>query len=142
MSTVELVVVVTAVVSVLSLILNFIMYGFISSMRVQTTQMHVGLGSMLGKIMGIEQTLVKLSNGFSEFIDVTGDLLDRMNGASGSNGLAYRTADGKYTAHTLEELIAKIKSDSADGEYFTDDDITKLRHMFEEDDDDDDSDEE
>lgn len=141
MSTVEVIVVVSAVVSVLSLVLNFIMYGYINSMRVQTTQMHVGLGSVLGKIIGLEQLTGKIANGLSEFVDVTGNLIDRMDGMTGPNGQLYRTADGKYTAQTLEELIAKIKSDNADEEYFSDDDITKLRRMFEQDDDEDDSDE-
>lgn len=141
MSTVEVIVVVSAVVSVLSLVLNFIMYGYINSMRVQTTQMHVGLGSVLGKIIGLEQLTGKIANGLSEFVDVTGNLIDRMDGMTGPNGQLYRTADGKYTARTLEELIAKIKSDNADEEYFSDDDITKLRRMFEQDDDEDDSDE-
>jgi len=137
MSTVEVIVVVSAVVSVLSLVLNFIMYGYINSMRVQTTQMHVGLGSVLGKIIGLEQLTGKIANGLSEFVDVTGNLIDRMDGMTGPNGQLYRTADGKYTARTLEELIAKIKSDNADEEYFSDDDITKLRRMFEQDDEDD-----
>lgn len=141
MSTVEVIVVVSAVVSVLSLVLNFIMYGYINSMRVQTTQMHVGLGSVLGKIIGLEQLTGKIANGLSEFVDVTGNLIDRMDGMTGPNGQVYRTADGKYTARTLEELIAKIKSDNADEDYFSDDDITKLRRMFEQDDDEDDSDE-
>ena len=137
----EVVVVVCAVVSVLSLALNFIMFAYLNSMRVQTAQMHVGLGSVLGKVLSLEQITAKMANGMTEFIDVTGNLIERMDGVMSQNRPAYRTSDGRYTANTLEELIEKIKEDNADAQYFTEDDITKLRRMFEEDDDDDDDEE-
>lgn len=136
MSILELVVVVCAVACVLSLILNFIMYAYLSSMRVHITQLHAGMGSMLGKILGIEQLTVKLATGMSEFIDATGELVDRVDMMMGNKSAAYRTADGKYSANTLEELINKIREDQSSDDYFSDDDIKKLRDLFEDDDDD------
>lgn len=140
MSILELVVVVCAVACVLSLILNFIMYTYINSMRVHITQLHAGLGSMLGKILGIEQLTGKLAGGMTEFIDMTGELIERIDMMIGNKQAAYRTADGKYSASTLEELINKIREDQASDEYFSDDDINKLRDLFEDDDDDEEED--
>lgn len=133
----ELVVVVCAVTGVLSLILNFIMYTHMNSMRVHVTQLHAGMGSVLGKVLGIEQLTAKLAGGMTEFVDVTGELVERMDMMVGNKQAAYRTADGKYSANTIEELINKIKQDNSSDEYFSDDDIKKLRDLFEDDDDDD-----
>ena len=137
MSIMELVVVVCAVTGVLSLILNFIMYTHMNSMRVHVTQLHAGMGSVLGKVLGIEQLTAKLAGGMTEFVDVTGELVERMDMMVGNKQAAYRTADGKYSANTIEELINKIKQDNSSDEYFSDDDIKKLRDLFEDDDDDD-----
>jgi hypothetical protein len=140
MSILELVVVISAVVCVLSLILNFIMFMYVNSMRVHVTQLHAGLGSMLGKILSLEQLTGKIANGMTEFINVTGELVERIDMMTGSKQPVYRTADGKYSANTLEDLINKIREDHASDEYFTDDDIKKLRDLFEDDDDDDEED--
>jgi predicted extracellular nuclease len=137
MSILELVVVISAVVCVLSLILNFIMFVYINSMRVHTTQLHAGLGSMLGKILSLEQLTGKIANGMTEFINVTGELVERIDMMTGNKQPVYRTADGKYSASTLEDLINKIREDNNSDEYFSDDDIKKLRDLFEDDDDDD-----
>jgi predicted extracellular nuclease len=95
---------------------------------------------MLGKILSLEQLTGKIANGMTEFINVTGELVERIDMMTGNKQPVYRTADGKYSASTLEDLINKIREDNNSDEYFSDDDIKKLRDLFEDDDDDDEED--
>jgi hypothetical protein len=60
-------------------------------------------------------------------------MVDSTNG--GSNKVLYKTADGKYTGRSVDELINKIKKDGNSDEYFTDDELDKLKKMFDPDDD-------
>lgn len=133
----ELVFVVLAVVNVISLMLIFIMYHHIISMKLHLTQAHTGLATVLGKILNVEMVLSRMSNGFTELINTTGDLLDRVDGPPS----LYKTTDGKYVASSIDELINKMKNDKKDSEYFSDDEVDKLRKLFEPDDDIDDLDE-
>jgi hypothetical protein len=50
----------------------------------------------------------------------------------------YRTMDGKYTATSIEDLLAKIRRDGLEKEYLSDEEIDGLRKMFQEEDDEDD----
>ena len=125
---------VLTVVNVISLGLIFIMYHNIISMKLHITQAHTGLATVLAKVMGVEMALTRVSNGFTELVNTTGELLDRVDGPTGP---LYKTTDGKYIATSIDELINKMKGDKKDSEYFSDDEVDKLRKLFEPDEDDD-----
>jgi ATP-dependent Zn protease len=98
-------------------------------------QMHVGLGGIVSKIMFIEQTTSKMAQGFTEFIQMTEGMVDQIDDTR-KFGQIYKTSDGKYSAKTLDELIDKIKNSGEESEYFSDDEISKLKNLFEQDEDD------
>lgn len=135
MSISETVFVVSSVINVLVLILVFIMYTKFIDMKTYVSQLHTGMTTVLSKLFTVEHLMVKLSTGFTEFIQMTEGLVDRVEGGM-LHPRYYRTGDGKYTAHSLNELIEKIKNDDAEKEYFSEDEINKLRKLFEEDDED------
>lgn len=130
----EWVFVVLAVVNVISLVLIFIMYHNMISMKIHVTQMHTGMSAILGRVMNLEQLLARVSNGFTELITSTESLIDRIDSPSGQ---LFKTTDGKYMASSLDELINKMKGDKKDSEYFSDEEINKLRNLFDPGDDDD-----
>lgn len=102
-------------------------------MKVQIQQMHVGLSTTLSKLFTIEQLLAKIGNGFTEFIGLAENMMD--SGTGSSNKVVYKTTDGKYTARTVDELIEKIKKDGNSDEYFSDEELDKLKKMFDPEDD-------
>jgi hypothetical protein len=53
----------------------------------------------------------------------------------------YKTTDGKYSAHTVDELIEKIKKDGAGDDYFDEEELDKLKRLFDTEDDDSDNEE-
>ena len=141
MSVVETVLVVIALINIIVLILTFIMYTSLISIKIYINQMHVGMATILGKVMALESVTSKLATGFTEAIGLTEEMLARMDtGSIGHSNQIYKTKDGKYTAKTLDELLNKIKDDDAESEYFSDFDVDKLRDLFEEDDDEEDYD--
>jgi hypothetical protein len=110
------------------------MYTNLISAKVLINQMHVGMASVLGKVISLELVVSKMAAGFTEVVNVTEDALDRM---SGNSTQIYKTRDGKYNARSLDELLEKIREAGAESEYFSDSDIDKLRDMFEEEEDED-----
>lgn len=128
MSITEVILVVSLVINVFSIIILFINFINVMNMKIQIQQMHVGLSTTLGKLFAIEQTLNKIGNGFTEFIRLTEDMLDSVNGPNGK--VLYKTTDGKYVANTVDELIDKIKNDGNSDEYFSDEELDKLKKMF------------
>ena len=95
--------------------------------------MYVGLTTTVTKIFGIEQMLVKIGDGFKDFIRLTETMVDQVMGQN--NRALYKTMDGKYTARTIDELIDKIKKDGKSDMYFNDEELDKLKKMFEPEDD-------
>jgi hypothetical protein len=130
MSIAETVFIVSSVINVLLLVLVFIMYTNLLSMKTYITQLHTGTSTILNKIFIMDQTVNRLAVGFTEFINTTEALVDRIDGDGVGNTL-YRTGDGKYSAKSLEELIEKISRTGSETEYFSDDELNKLRKMFE-----------
>jgi len=140
MSVFETVVVVIGIMNVLLLILTFLMYTNLISAKVHINQMHVGMASILGKVISLESVTAKMAAGFTEVVGLTEDMIGRMDIPSGGySNQVYKTKDGKYTAKTLDELLNKIKEDDAESEYFSDADLDKLRDLFENDDEEDDT---
>jgi hypothetical protein len=135
MNVIEVVLVASSVINVILLVLVFIMYANISTMKIHLTQVHAGLGSVLGKMLAMEQVISKLAMGFSEFVEMSGNLIDRLNGelSDTETGALYRTIDGKYSASSLEELMEKIKGNEDDRNTFNED-IDRLKNIFEDDD--------
>jgi hypothetical protein len=140
MTIVETVLVVSAVLNVIQLLLIFVLFTNFMSIKIQIQQMHTGLGVALNKLIGLEQVTSKMAASFTDFIKITEDLVDKSDDMR--IGHLYRTSDGKYSAKSVDELIDKIKNDGNQSEYFSDEEINKLRSLFEEDDDEDDLDEE
>jgi len=140
MNSYENILTILLVVSVLSLILNFIMFSKLTEMRVHLNQVHASMGSILTRILGLEQLTSKLSIGFTEFMNSFEDVLDHitMPGLHGSSSQLFRTTDGKYTATSLEDLVEKIKKDGKSSEYFKDEDMDNFRSLFEDDEDEED----
>jgi len=133
MSTTEVILVVSLVIHLFSIIILFLNFINIMNMKAQTQQIHAGLTATLSKVFVMEQLLTKISNSFSEFIRLTENVVDTVNGSNSK--VMYKTTDGKYTARTVDELIEKIKRDGNTDEYFTDDELDKLKKMFDPDDD-------
>lgn len=138
----EIAVVVLFVVSLISLFLNFTMFNHITSMNIYTNQLHTGVSNLLNRALVHEQILSKVGSTLEEFVDAAEQLLEQFNsGGSGKPGQLYRTMDGKYSAGTLEELVEKIKNNDEEDKYFQEEDMDKLRQLFEEDSDDDEEEE-
>lgn len=136
MTTIEVVLVASSVINVLLLVLVFLSYNNINQMKIHLTQAHAGMGSLLGKMLAMEQVIAKLATGFSDFVDMTGNLLDKLNREDSriEFGQVYRTVDGKYSARSLEELLDKIKGEDDEEKYISEDEIEKLKELFEDDD--------
>ena len=101
--------------------------------------MHVGMSTIVSKLLMLESVISKLGIGFTEFVNVTGDLMDRLEfTGSGPSTKVFKTSDGKFVAGSVEELMDKIKNADVKGEYFSEDEIDKLRNLFEENDEDED----
>ena len=138
MSVFETVVIVIGIMNMLLLILTFLMYTHLVSAKVHISQMHIGMSSILGKVMSLEVVTSKMAAGFTEVVTLTEDIIGRLELPSGGySNQVYKTKDGKYTAKSLDELLDKIREDEAESEYFSDTEIDKLRDMFEGDDEDD-----
>ena len=137
----ETVVVVIGVINILLLTLTFLTYTSLISAKVHINQMHVGMATILGKVMSLEVVTSKMAAGFTEVIALTEDMISRTEMRSGGySAQLFKTKDGKYTAKTLDELLNKIKEDDAESEYFSDSDLDKLRELFGDDWEDDDED--
>jgi len=146
---------VTSMVMAVSVIINIITLLLVAGIYIghvknalYMQQLHTGMSSMLGRILSLEATTTKIGNSFTDFINTTGDMLDKvmmMNSSYKMNPL-YKTTDGKFTASSIDELVDKIKQSGTEKEYFNDDELDKLKKLFEDADDyldeDDESDEE
>lgn len=133
MSITEVILIVSLVINLFSIIILFITFLNAINTKNQVQQMYVGLSTILTKTFVIEQSLAKIGNGFTEFIRMTENIVDQMNDVN--NKVVYKTADGKYTARSVDELIEKIKKDSNSEEYFSDEELDKLKKMFDPEDD-------
>jgi hypothetical protein len=134
MTIIETVFVVSSVINVLLLLLVFYLVVNILHMKTYINQMHVGLGNIVGRIVGIEQSVMRLGVGFTDFIKTTEHMIDKMTDEL-HIGQIYRTSDGKFSAKSLDELINKIRQNGDETEYFSDDELNKLKNLFEQDDD-------
>jgi hypothetical protein len=137
MSVFETVVIVIGVMNVLLFILTFLMYTHLVTAKVHISQMHVGMSSILGKVMSLEMVTSKMAAGFTEVVNLTEDMLGKMDIPGGYSAQVYKTKDGKYTAKSLDELLDKIREAEVESEYFSDIEIDKLRDMFDGNDEDD-----
>jgi len=141
MSVIEAVVVISAVLNILLIVLVFLMYTSLISMKMQINQMHIGMSTMLSKLLMLENITARIGTGFTEFIDATGDMLEKIEFMiNGPSRRVYKTSDGKFVAGSVDELMNKIKGSDSAGEYFSEDEINKLRNLFEENDEDEDED--
>ena len=134
MTIVETVLVASSVINVILLVLVFVLYINFLSVKLHVNQIFNGVATVLNKLVHLEQVTGKMAAGFTEFIKMTEDMVDRMD--DGRAGQVYRTTDGKYSAKSLDELINKIKDDGSETDYFSDDEMKNLRSLFEEDEED------
>lgn len=133
MSITELILVASLVINVFTILLTFIIFHTLMSLKPQIQQIHSGLSTTLAKLFSIEHILDKMGNGFTEFIKLTENMMDYTQGPTGK--IVYKTTDGKYTAKSIDELVEKIKDAGEADEYFSDEELDKLKKLFDEDDD-------
>lgn len=134
MTTVETVFVVSTVFNVLCMFLVFVVFANMIKIKTLIEQMHMGLGGVVGKVVAIEQTTNKMAQGFTDFIKMTETLVDRIDDDDRVSSI-YKTSDGKFSAKTLDELINKIRDSGDESEYFSSDELDKLKNLFSEDED-------
>jgi len=127
------VLVVLVIINGIALALLFKLYSDSVAMNIYIAQMHDGLGTVVGRIGQLEQVVGKIGNAFGEFTNASTKMIDTFMSSKGHS--LFRTTDGRYTASSLEELLQKIKNDDKESEYFSDDEVNKLRDLFEDDDD-------
>jgi hypothetical protein len=100
------------------------------------------MGTIISRLLGMEHMLAKLGNSFTEFINTTGDMIDKLSMMSMfPMGKVYKTSDGKFTASSIEDLMDKVKNSKKDADYFSDDELDNLKKLFEVNEEDDDDDE-
>jgi hypothetical protein len=143
MSVFETVVIVISIMNLISLVLTFLMYSQFMSTRVYISQIHSGLASVLGKVISVEHTTVKMAQGFTEMIATIESVLSKLDSSSFKYGnQIFKTKDGKYTGSSVDELLEKIRDAGEESEYFSDTEIDQLRKLFDDGSDDEDDDEE
>jgi hypothetical protein len=136
MNTTEWVILISTLINVLLLFLVYSMHNKVLTGAVHTQNLLNGISSMVHRMAVLEHNLHKLSSAFTDFVDATGSLVDKiqmMNNMT-MEGM-YRTMDGRYSARTIEELINKIRKDNNESTYFNEDELDKLRQMFSDNDD-------
>jgi hypothetical protein len=142
MTITELVLVVSCVLNILTILLVFLVYRDTLTLKSSVRELHVGLITSLNKVQGIEHLTNKIGTSLAEFINLTGNAVEHIEMMIGNprGKHLYKTSDGKYAATSIEELINKIKDSNEDSKYFSEDELNKLRNMFDDDDDEDDDD--
>lgn len=132
-----IVTILSGVINIFLLVLLFLTYTNLISIKIYINQLHTGMASMLGKLLSVEQMVNKLGMSFTEFINTTGDMIDKfaLMQTSGHSGSVYKTTDGKFTAASIDDLLNKIKKAGSESDYFSDDELNKLKKMFDSDDD-------
>lgn len=139
-------------IGLVNLILLFLclsLYKDIISMKLLTQQLHQAMAGLSARAHQQEIVIHKLASSFNEFTNLVGSVVDRlddfplmgMNPNMMRGGMVYRTLDGKYAGSSLEDLINKIKKDGVEDNYLSEEEIEKLRQMFNDEDEDDDSNE-
>lgn len=132
MTTSELVFTISSVVNILLLVFVIIMYMTIFEMRLYIRQLHTGVSNLLSRVLTIETVMNKIGMGLTELTNFSGNIIEMIT--AGKTGKIFKTTDGKYVASSLEELLNKVQQDNAESDYFSEDDLEKLRSMFEQDD--------
>jgi hypothetical protein len=138
MSITDVILVMSAVISTLTAALTFLLFVYTLNIRNQVQQIYQSMSTVLMKLFALEHTTVKLASGFTDFIKLTEEAFD---GQSPKGSVLYKTTDGKYSAHTVDELIEKIKKDGAGDDYFDEEELDKLKRLFDNEDDDSDNEE-
>jgi hypothetical protein len=132
MSIIEVLAVILAVINVILLFLLFNVYKEVSRLYLYIKQTHDAQGSIVAKLLGIEAVLGKVAAGFAEMVGATEDMMDKLDMTFMGPPQMYQTTDGKYTAPSIDELIKKIRKDSLEQKYFSDEDLLNLKSMFSE----------
>jgi hypothetical protein len=132
MSVIEVLVVIFAVINVILLFLLFNVYKEVNRLYIYIKQTHDAQGSIVVKLLGIEAVLGKIAAGFAEMVGATEDLMDKLDMTFMAPPQVYQTMDGKYSAASIDELIKKLRQDSTEKKYFSDEDLLNLKSMFSE----------
>lgn len=122
-----------AIFNGITLVLLFKLYSDNVAMKIYISQIHDGLGTVVGRISQLEHVVGRIGAAFEEFTNASTKMIDTFMSSKGR--ALFRTTDGRYTATSLEELLQKIKNDDKESEYFSDDEVNKLRDLFENDED-------
>lgn len=133
MSITDVILVMSAVLSTLTAALTFLLFVYTLNIRNQVQQIYQSMSTVLMKLFVIEQITSKMATGFTDFVKLTEEAFDSAQGPKGS--MLYKTMDGKYSAHTVDELIEKIKKDGTAHDYFDEEELDKLKRLFDNEDD-------
>jgi hypothetical protein len=136
MNILDVLIVVTCVTGVLNLLfLVVLLFKIVELNSFKTTLLSQIVSShtlLNGKLNTIEAILGKLGSSFTQFIDMTENMIDRLDHMNkfpvGMH--MFQTMDGKFSAKTFEQLIEKIKKAEKQNEYLSEDELKKLKDMF------------
>jgi len=148
MTIVDVVLIVIGVLNIMFMTFMMSLIKDVVSIKLLITQLHTATSTLASRSINQELMINKLGQGFSEFVNLATSMIDKVEmavmggGSMLGGGRIYRTTDGKFTATSLDELMNKIKNSGKEEDYtpLTQDDMDKLRNLFEQSDEDEDED--
>lgn len=147
MTIVDVVLIVIGVLNILFMTFMMSLIKDVVSIKLLITQLHTATSSLASRSINQELAVNKLGQGFSEFVNLATTMIDKIEtmvvgGGTIGGGRIYRTTDGRFTATSLDDLMNKIKNAGKEEDYtpLTQDDMDKLKNLFEQSDEDEDED--
>lgn len=138
MTILEIVLIIVGVLNVLFMSFMVSLIKDVVSLKLLMTQLHTAVAALASRTINQELMISKLGNSFADFVNMASNMIDRIDMVAGS-GRIYKTADGKFSGTSIQDLIEKIKQAGEENEYISKEDIDKdmdrLRKMFEQQDD-------
>lgn len=117
---------------IINLLFLLKIYPDVLTTKINMQHFQAALGAVISKLNSIEGFNIKLGSSFSEFINMTGDMVDKIDDMLKPTGgiPMYRTMDGKFSARSLDELLNKIKKANKESDYLSDEELNKLKELF------------
>lgn len=113
----------------------------IVAIKLLMTQLHTATTTLASRAINQELMISKLGTSFADFVNMASNMIDRIDMVGGS-GRIYKTADGKFSGTSIQDLMDKIKQAGEEDDYISKEDMSndmdRLRKMFEQQDDTDD----
>lgn len=141
MTILDVMLILIGVLNVLFMALIIPLIKDIVAIKLLMTQLHSATTALASRAINQELMISKLGSSFADFVNMATNMIDRIDMISGS-GRIYRTADGKFSGTSIQDLMDKIRNAGEEGEYMSkedmENDMDRLRKMFEQPDDTDD----